>query len=94
MKTLYNKRTFLFILLQRYDTNRPADVDMESYKSIKFHVTLEKHHDSMVSFHAQHGHRKSTIVLCCKLTLAGAVQNNISWCLFDFKHGLRFPNIG
>ena len=70
-----NKKAFLLSgLLQRFKAYLPEGVDMESYRAAKLQARLEKHYGSSISFHAQHGQGKSTIVLSSTITLADAVQ--------------------
>ncbi|XP_053867968.1 uncharacterized protein LOC128827839 [Malaclemys terrapin pileata] len=70
-----NKKALLLSkLLQRYKALLPSEIETASYSSSKLQARLVKHYGSAISFHAQHGQGKSTIVLCSTITLADAVQ--------------------
>ncbi|XP_043362068.1 uncharacterized protein LOC122458284 isoform X4 [Dermochelys coriacea] len=70
-----NKKALLLSkLLQRYKALLPSEIETASYSSSKLQARLVKHYGSAISFHAQHGQGKSTIVLCSTITLADAIQ--------------------
>ncbi|XP_029768566.1 uncharacterized protein LOC112109007 [Terrapene carolina triunguis] len=70
-----NKKALLLSkLLQRYKALLPSEIETASYSSSKLQARLVKHYGSAISFHAQHGQGKSTIILCSAITLADAIQ--------------------
>ncbi|XP_039367809.1 uncharacterized protein LOC120389357 [Mauremys reevesii] len=70
-----NKKALLLSkMLQRYKALLPSETGTASYSSSKLQARLVKHYGSAISFQAQHGQGKSTVVLCSAITLADAIQ--------------------